>query len=461
MRRSLLSRLRRWADRDDAGAAIVMTMFVIALLTAIGVTVVTISVKNLDNAGADRQALSALANSEAGVAQAVSYLKRSGVGGLACSPTCTANPWGNSTAPYSFTVGSGDRYRVWIEKIQPLDVTTGTPGTYRIHSVGTSGNAPGSRTVTTDVQVAPFKFPIGVFSDSVQAGGNGSIQRESLFSTGCIYKRSKINFQGVDKVYGIPAAAHSAQYVTDSQGSGSACPSSDKKNIHTPSKSGPQPCNTTYPYDQDAQGGPLSGTSCDRAYNGTYPTTSRIGSVEEMAKTYGFQPEGLTASQLDLLRTAAMEQGFYFTNTTAIPAVLGDSTASLNYPNPVLFYDLQGSAVGGLVDLNDLSSTYGRATPVAPGDSGCNGRNVVVVVRNGNVRMNSNSVLVASVFALGPAPYGNVTKANGTANLIGTIYARSLDLTGTANVDLDDCFLANPPGGLLNVTVTNFREVDR
>lgn len=170
----------------------------------------------------------------------------------------------------------------------------------------------------------------------------------------------------------------------------------------------------------------------------------------------------MTAGQLDLLRTAAKEQGFYFTNTTGIPAVLQDDVLAMQHPNPVLFYDLTGSAVGGLVDLNDLSSVvYGRPSPVLDADLACTSRNVIVVVINGNVRLNSNQTLVGSIFAMGPSPYGEVTKANGTSDLIGTIYARSIDLTGTANIKLDDCFLQNLPGQLLNVKATNFLEVDR
>ncbi|MBC7679350.1 MAG: hypothetical protein H7233_10220, partial [Pseudorhodobacter sp.] len=182
----------------------------------------------------------------------------------------------------------------------------------------------------------------------------------------------------------------------------------------------------------------------------------------DLKAQYGFQLEGLTPTQLDQLRTAAKEQGFYFTNTTAIPNVLKDNTLSLQHPNPVLFYDLQGAAVGGQVDLNDLSSTtYGRPTPLAATAASCTGRNVIVVIINGNVKLNSNQTLVASVFAMGPAPYGEVRKANGTSRLIGTMYARSLDLTGTADINLDDCFLKNLPGQLMNVKATTFREVDR
>ncbi|MDQ3715507.1 MAG: hypothetical protein M3381_05675, partial [Actinomycetota bacterium] len=245
-------------------------------------------------------------------------------------------------------------------------------------------------------------------------------------------------------MYGIPAAAYSAQYITNSQTGGASCAATDSKNIHKPVGGTPQPCNTAFPYDQDRQGGDLGGTSCDGLYDGTYPETSYIADVNDLAEKFDFQLEGLTAGQLDLLRTAAKEQGFYFTNTTDIPAVLEDDVLVMQHPNPVLFYDLTGSAGGDLVDLNDLSGVvYGRPSPVLNADAARTSRNVIVVVINGNVRLNSNQTLVGSIFAMGPSPYGEVTKANGTSDLIGTMYARSIDLTGTANIQLDDCFLQN------------------
>ncbi len=466
----MLGRLRRGSTADE-GSAIILTMLMLAVLSGLSLTVFTLSTDNLGNARRDRQATSALANSEAGVSQAISYLKSRGVGALRCAPNCgTANPWGEEpaavdgdTAPSTeVTFGPNETYKVWIETVQQLSAVTETPGLYKVHSIGNAGIGPGSRRVEVEVQVAPFDFPLAVVADSVQAGGTGAIQTESLFSTGCIFKRDKINFQGIDPVHGIPAAAHSAQYITDSQAGGASCAVTDNKNIHKPTGGTPNPCNTAYPYDQDRQGGNLSGTPCNRLYNGTYPETSFLADANDLADTYDFQLEGLTAGQLDLLRTAAKEQGFYFTNTTAIPAVLQDDVLAMQRPNPVLFYDLTGSAVGDLVDLNDLSDVvYGRASPLSATSPSCTTRNVIVVVVNGNVRLNSNQTLVGSIFAMGPSPYGEVTKANGTSELIGTIYARSLDLTGTANIKLDDCFLQNLPGQLLNVKATNFLEVDR
>lgn len=462
--------LRPPPPSSDAGSSIILTMIVLAVLSGLGVTVFALSTDNLNNARRDRQASSALANSEAGVAQAIAYIKNRGTGRLACAPNCgAANPWGEQPAQVDgdadpsmqVTLASQESYSVWIETIQPMTPTVA--GLYRVHSIGNSGTGPGARTVEVDVQVSPFEFPLAVFADSVQAGGGGAITTESLFSAGCIFKRDKINFQGVDPVYGIPAAAHSSQYITDSHATGSSCTATDSKNIHAPTGSTPKYCNPSYPNDQDRQGGPLSGTTCLGA-GGAYPQTSLIANNDDMESQYGFNLDGLSPGQIQQLRTAAQEQGLYFTNTAAIPAALQSDVTSLQYPNPVLFYEFASSVPTNsrLVDLNDLSDvTYGRATPLAATDPGCHSRNVIVVVLNGDVRLNSNQTLVASVFALGPLPYGEVKKANGTSQLIGTLYARSIDLTGTANIDLDSCFLANLPGQLLNVTATNFREVDR
>lgn len=463
-----MTRLTQARASGDRGSAIILTMVVLAVLTGLGMTVFALSTDNLGNARRDRQASSALANSEAGVAQAVAYIKNRGIGKLACAPNCdAANPWGESSLDgdafpsMQVTLANRETYSVWIETIQPMTPTVA--GLYRVRSIGNSGTGPGARTVEVDLQVAPFEFPLAIVADSVQAGGNGSITTESLFSTGCIFKRDKINFQGIDPVYGIPAAAHSSQYITDSQATGSSCSATDNKNIHKPTGSTPKYCNPAYPYDQDRQGGPLTGTTCLGA-GGAYPQTSLIANAADLEAQYGFNLDGLTPGQIDQLRTSAREQGFYFTDTSAIPAVLQSDTAAMAYPNPVVFYEFDPSVSSGgrTVDLNDFSDVvYGRATPLAATDAACHSRNVIVVVINGDVRLNSNQTLVASVFAMGPNPYGNVQKANGTSQLIGTLYARSIDLTGTADIDLDACFLANLPGQLLNVEPSAFREVDR
>lgn len=466
----------RLARRDD-GAALLTTIFFVTVLSALSVTVGVMTVNNVGNAARDRQGTSALALSEAGVAQAVSYI-RSGqsIRSLRCAPNCgTTNPWGEQPASVdgdadpaqTVVIATGEEYQVWIEPVSPLDVSTFTPGIYRVHSIGTSSGNPGNRTVQVDVEVSPFKYPLAVYADTVQPGGSGSIFNESLFSTGCIFKRDKIKFgTDLDVVYGIPPAAHTSKVITDSQGSGSNCPDNDKNNIHRsthPQWAG-NGCNSKYPYDQDKLGSDPVGAPCFQSAAGTnplYPTTSLVPSEEWLSETYNFNIEGLTSAQLELLKSAAIEQGFYFTDTTAIPTVLQSATTAAAYPNPILFYDLQGGAVGGTVDLNKLGNSYTRSWPLNADAASCDGRAAFIVVKNGNVRMNANTVLVASVFALGPDPYGQVSKLNGTGALIGTLYGRSVDLTGTGDIKLDECFVENPPGQALEVRATNFVEVDR
>ncbi len=469
--------LRRHLRSTDEGAALLTTIFFVAVLSALSVTVGVMTLNNVGNAARDRQGTAALALSEGGVAQAVAYL-RSGqsVRNLRCAPNCgAANPWGeepavvdDDTAPsQTVTLATGEQYQVWIQPVAPLDVASFTPGVYRVHAIGTSSGNPGNRRVQVDVELSPFKYPLAVYADTVQPGGSGAIFNESLFSTGCIFKRDKIKFgTGLDVVYGIPPAAHTSKVITDSQGSGSSCPDNDKLNIHDHRHTqwAGNGCNSKYPYDQDKLGKDPVGSPCFQSAAGTdplYPTTSKVPSEQWLRDTYDFQLEGLTADQLELLKTASIEQGFYFTNTTAIPSVLTSASSSAPYPNPILFYDLQGSAVGGTVDLNDFGSAYSRTSPLSATDSGCTGRAAFIIVRNGNVRMNANTVLTASIFALGPNPYGQVSKLNGTGKLIGTLYGRSIDLTGTGDIALDECFVQNPPGQALEARITDFVEVDR
>jgi hypothetical protein len=77
------------------------------------------------------------------------------------------------------------------------------------------------------------------------------------------------------------------------------------------------------------------------------------------------------------------------------------------------------------------------------------------------VKLNSNQQLAASVFLLSGAPYGQVFKATGTSNFIGTIYADTVNLTGTADLSMDTCFLSNVSPALLDFRLGAYRELDR
>lgn len=472
----------RRRTQGDAGIAMVVVLALTVVLGGIGATIALVATSNLTAVGLDRQSTNAQNVAEAGVAQGVAWLRVNGVGQLACSPSCSPGSgqpdWGQGPhldasgpnlgialgASYGHVVTQpdGTQFRVWIEKQSAFAPPAKKSGLYTVHSTGLASStaaATGTRNVSQDLTVAPADFPIGVFAHTVAAGGTGGLHYESLFSDACIQGRSFETFQGTDQYYGVPAAAHSAGAIVPKQND--AC--NQAKSIHNASA-----CNTTPQYvnDTDAFGGNVVGTACggNGTLNGApWLTTSKETSFAAMGKTYGFDASqtsiGLNNTELDALRTISRQQGLYFTSTTAIPAVLQSATASTTFPHPVLFYDLKGAAQGGEVDLSGLTR-YSRAYPLAANSPQCTSYGAVVVVENGNVKLNSNTVLVASVFT-GPNPYGQVAKANGTGQLIGTLFADSIDMRGTSDVYLDDCFLQNLPGGLLNVGISGYHETDR
>lgn len=480
MRLTVIRRaLRDRVPRGDHGNAILIVLMVTMVLTLLGTTAGVLAANNTQNAGLDRAAGTALQVSEGGVAQAMAWMQFWGPNSLACSPTCSAGTyrdWGDgpdspTDTSYGHTVnlGNGRQYVVWIERVSDYSPPATRTGLYTVHSIGRSKSASptsGTRALSVDVTVKPFEFPIGVFARQVQAGGNGGIHNTSIFSSECIAGRNKIDFaNAVDAYYGVPAGAHAAKWIVTADNDSCTVGNS----IHQA-----QPCTLTIgtgsnvqvtKNDSDAAGGTLtSGDGCrgNGTLNGsTWLTTSKETSAQAMEDMYGFKayPNGLSNTQLDALRTAAVQQGFYFTGTTTVPSVLNASNAWQTYPHPILFYDLKGTAVGGEVDLNDLGG-YSRPYPVAANSAQCTPYGAVVVVLNGNVKLNSNTVLVANVFAPGPSPYGVVRKATGGGQLIGTIFADQVDLRGSADVYLDECFLANMTS-LWSMTQSNFREEDR
>ena len=72
--------------RNESGAALITTIGIIAVLTILSVAVADLSLNNLRNATRDKQSNSALATSEAGVAEAIEFIRsgRIGLSALNC-----------------------------------------------------------------------------------------------------------------------------------------------------------------------------------------------------------------------------------------------------------------------------------------------------------------------------------------------------------------------------------------
>jgi hypothetical protein len=435
---------------DERGVAMVTALLVTAVLTALGLTVTQVAVSNLGNAGRDRVAGGAFGAAEAGVTRAIAYINKNNTNALSCYPSCSFG-WGNTTTPQVVTLPDGRTAKVYIKPVQPYAPPGYKVGVYRIHSVGNAGTGPGQRTLEVDVQVRPMGFPLGIFTkNKINNGGTGTVYSESVLSEACIDSRDHLTFSGTDPYYGIPAAAHSAKYITGANLSGGCdndltnVAARDNKAIH---RNAVGTCNSLYPYDQDALGGTFTGgggTACTNATD-QYMTSSLFTLDMLKADPYNYLPRGLTDAQYALLKARAQSQGTYY--TTSAPA---SWPSALTTSNPVLYFNLPaGQEVSIQTDLNSYAwTTDASCTATHPA--------VVIVVEGGDLRLNSSATLSGAVFV----PDGTLTY-NGGAQLIGTVFTKQLTMSGNAQITLNECYAKSTPGGILEVKPVRFREVDR
>jgi hypothetical protein len=461
-----MNRMPPGADRAEQGSALIVTLMVIAVTTALSTSTAALTIGNLRSAWRAQQSGAALSAADAGAAQAVSYLRAHGVRALACSPTCADNPWGNQASPVTVPIGGaeGQSYQVWIEPIAPYPAND--PARYRIHATGTAAGG-ARRPITADVHFTLTDMARGIYGRAVNAGGDVTVHRQSIFTTGCVYRRSKLSFDGIDAAYGIPAAVHSSQIITDAQGSGQFCPTTSKPVHRTgPGNATPLPCSPEFPHDQDRLGASLLGTGC-ASTQASYPAYqpadldgdggldvdgSFLRDDAALFARFGLRSPALSTAQLDQLRSTAREQRNYWTSTSG--------WSSPDESGAVMYFDLTATDPGGTVDLNDVTG-FDRLPGLAADDPACRTASLVIVVEGGNVRLNGNRRLAASVFLVSGAPYGQVAKANGGSTFIGTLYADTIDLTGTADLWLDECFLHNISPALFDIDLRAYRELDR
>jgi hypothetical protein len=463
-------------DTRDRGTAMLLTLSVMVLMTTLAGVGTTMAVQDMRGSGESQQAGRALNAAEAGVAQAVAYIRSSGTRKLSCYPSaCTANPWNPSAPVAADTKGGGH----WSAYITPVSIGNGDAGDrYLVHSTGTAGG-PAQRVIEVGVAVTPVDLPKGIFGRTINFGGTVDLRQISIFSTGCVFKRSQVTSHydaGLDAAYAVPIGVHSSQIITESQGSGQYCPTTNKP-IHNGLNVGGlslKPCNSAYPYDQDRFGGSLtalplvgglvslaacSGAASNTDYlprdidldgkldvNGSFLRDDRA-----LFKTFGITRPALTDSEIEQLKTTAQAQGSYYTSPTGW-------TVPTN-PHTVLFFDLNSSQTVDLKPLDGSLWSRGRLTSAL--DPLCIDASLLIVVTGGNARLNGNTPIAASLYLSGSAPGGELFKANGAADSIGMLYADTIDLTGNFGASLDACYIANPPPALFDVNPGTYRELDR
>lgn len=453
-------RMLRSTRSGDRGSAMIMVVFVMLLITALGGAAVRLAVSDTRGSGQAQLAGRALNAAEAGIAQAINYIRANGVRTIKCNTTtCTTNAWSASN-PVSANVAEGARWTASISAV------AGSDERFLVKSTGSAGG-PAERTVETEVTVTPFGLPMAIFGRTINIGGTADLQQISMFSTGCVYKRDHITVNaaaGLDAAYAVPAAVHSSQIITTSQGTGQFCPNASKPIHRTNPGDLPLYCNTAYPYDQDRLGGSLDATLCLDGVLGNLAYAERdldldgnldiggsfIRDEKAMFAAFGIKRPALTDAQIDQLKAEAQAQGNLYASTTgwSLP----------DEPHAVLFFELASNQT---VDLDPLGSSMWARTRLEAADPLCIDASLLVIVTGGNAKMNSNMNLAAGIYVSGSSPGGQITKANGTVNHIGMLYADTLDFTGNIGVSLDTCYMANPHPALFDVTPGSYRELDR
>lgn len=485
--------LRARMRDDDRGIGMITVILVMAVIGALALTATALTVNNVDNTRRDRQSLAALATSEAGVTQAILHLRTGNLSQLTCPEPapgalpgagCTGSvtSWTSATNPQQVRldgiagtcVSQIDCFKVWIGTVRAysprcperrLSPPQSCFGIYRVHSLGVSGNGPGARKVAVDVKASPYSYPLGVFSEqSFSGNGNVGIHSESIFTAGCMANRQDDSRPGsgtqfeydaaagrskVDLFYDQPTAAHAVGNVSTSNtscGSGSG-----GAPVHLSTA-----CNTTFKYDQDGSGAPatdlVNGDACYGKYvrsdGSKYPLSSKFTATD--LANYGYRPRGLTDAQYDALKAQAQAEGTYNLATSGLSAQL-TNLVTAGVTSPVLFWD------NGPVSLasGDFPASFKRALDQT---AGCASNSVTIVVIGNSLGYqggNSSPFLVAAIFV----PDGTLT-GQGGLNTIGTIFAKTVDLGGSPDFHLDECFASNPPGATLDVQVLSFREDD-
>lgn len=447
--------LRRRTTGED-GVAMLTVVLVAAIMTALGLAVTKTAILNLDNAGRDRVASGALGAAEAGVAGAITFLRGDGVAQICTTCTTTYNLINPATVVYP----GGGKAVVTIAVAQRYAPPTTRVGKYVIRSVGTSGSGPGKRTIEQSIDVKPFDFPLGVYTQGkMNFGGNVSLTRESVFSGSCIESREKLGFQAdpadgkIDDAYnGVPAGAHSASYIKT--GSESVCSTNlaqvkatDNRAIHQAST-----CNTTFWADQDALGGPFTtltgGDFCRTRTTGKgdYDVKGSGFSLDTLRDVYGFVPRGLTDEQFALLKTKAKANGTWF--PAGVNPVFPTASAIPGNPgfNPIIYIEDQN------VSLTNQLNSYAYTS-----DPGCTSLHpsVLFIIERGSLNLSSGTSLSGNLFV----PDSEIAFSGG-ASLIGTMFSKDLKFVGSGNVGLNECIVQNTNGGILSISKTRFRQLD-
>ncbi len=469
----------RWSS--ERGVAMMTVLFVGAAMTALSSVAAFATIRDFRAGIDDRKATEALAYAEAGVDRLIHHIRGGTVGWgqlkQAGCPNVLQIPDG--------TVGNGS-FDTYLTVVDPFAATAAgrfppvacssvpaTPKSPLYVAVVSTGTHPkATRVVQQVLRIEDIDLPIGVSAEYIDANGTPGTVGVSMITDGQIVGRKQLNFSGYDPYYTlgdfwpghnwtggltadspVPAGAHAVNGIyLNNNGKDPEFTGAAPKNC----AANKDPANTQSLWDSDGRGGEHSG-GCPGQTG--WPPNSLFTPADYAAVA----PGKLGVEDHEILKDAAKAAGLYcYIPTTGSYCIR--QGAQIGYTTDVS--PIVSSGTNNFVAYfefptgDPLSNNISWTSSVWNPPSGCNpdpdlNKSVVVIVKNGGVKLPANSQVNGAFILDGDFDY------TGTPQINGTVIAENFRVRGNAAFSMDSCWVQNMPGPFLGATPIQWTEIDR
>lgn len=498
----------------------VTVLLVGAVLTVVSSTAAFVTIQEFRSTNDDLKSARALGYAEAGLDRVLVAMRQNTwkweqvvMAGCPGYPVIDAAYDGPDagTAPDFPTLMNGSlgngTYSVVIQRDTDTSACPGsTPSPRNAQSikVTSTGRHPDAmRRVEQTIDLETRGLPIGLYAEqTVDGGGNGSVTNISLITPGNVVRRNQINFVGFDPYYKIgdffpnvdpsgrystglftdaeralqiPAAAHALGLMEKTNGTDEhvTVPSCDFNGNNGTSGQSVWDGSGPAPNTQLTQGCTTNPNNWSVSFGAArrFPPTSDFNSTD-LARVR--PTPDLDQEDYDFLKGAAKSNGLYCSYDAVSNSPTSCQGAGASFPNNqliqddnlpdkdsfVVFIDFPALPAGdpdaAYLPKREISWSAANSFTACSSASGARNKSVVIVVRNGSLRITAGSELSGAIFA----PEGQVY-AGGTHLSEGTVIARRINLAGSGTYTLSDCWMKNMPFTFLVANATNWRELDR
>lgn len=333
------------------------------------------------------------------------------------------------SAPVEMNIGGGS-YTIWVNTVDEdgdscsgcgLNLASNDPAYIQINAEGRSDD--GYRLLQQRVKVQASGYPLTFFIDGdLNANGNPFVSNQSIYVKGNVYGRGTIDVTGSDLMYGGPARVLATGTIYDKANGGNS-------QIYTadglPNGNN---WNVDYENDRDSRG-PAGNTF----------------SLDEMQGT--INTDGLTATQLETLKSQAQSNGYY-SNPSSGGINVNQSDLPTRDGNVVIFVEYSGGSPSG--NEVDLKFTWPSM------DTG----QALVIVLNGSVKMTGQAI--GHMQGVVYCPDGEIrADGGGNGDYTGFVYGKGLVNIGNFEFNMTEDFIDDAPFFAWTVIrETAWKEVD-